>query len=390
MKTIFIILLFILFFTGCSSLDKYGGNSSISFEEKGWFYTANTDKRSYFVSPEGNAYVAIGANHVSKFLQRPGSEKFIECHGNDIHSACKAMKEKMIDLNLNAGEAYSADFEEFRDMPYVANVKYPFGGKYEFDVFDKQTMNKFSLSFTEQAKKFADDKFILGITLIDLPIWDKRRVKYYKNLPDSASGKIAYTKAKSQGKTDNEFLALVAEEFYAMARASVKKGAPNHMFLGERYVLRMYPDEVLKVVGKYVDVFCTQALILSPQRPPEWQYFQEDVYDHEYALTKKPMLIIDWAAPFSVEDSYDHWNGFIKNEKEAAEDSSKWLIQAFEKPYIIGVFKCQLIGVHGNDKRFPEGTMKRTYLKDDGSEFQYRTEKTRDTHLEILNSIYNN
>ena len=372
----------------CSTNDKYGGFKKVKFEKTGWFYASQTDKRHFFVTPEGNAYTAIGANHISKFLKRDGSEEFIQNYGGSIKQACSAMRDKIADLNLNAGEAYGADFKEFKDMPYIANIHYPFGGKFAFDVFNEQTMQKFADSFTEQAKEFAEDKYILGITLIDLPIWDHRRVKYYQKLPDSAPGKQAYLKAKKGGKSDDEFLGLVADKFYSMARAAVKKGAPNHMFFGERYVLRMYPDEVIKVVGKYVDVFCTQALILSPQRPPEWQYFQEEVYDHEYKLTGKPMIIIDWAAPFSRQKSFIHKSFNVKGEKEAADDASVWLKSAFAKPYIIGVFKCQLIGVHGNDLKFPKDSTKRTYYKDDGRSFKYRTKKTAATHKEILENIY--
>lgn len=422
MTKIILLILTVFFFTSCSHTDQYGGNTALTFPATGWFHTAEKNGRQYFVTPEGNAYIAIGANHISKFLQRKGSEEFIANNGGDLPSACSAMRCKLGDLHLNAGEAYSADFEEFRDLPYIANIHYPFGGKFGFDVFDKETMSKLASSFTEEAQKFANDKRILGITLIDLPIWDTRRVNFYRDLKLASAGKQAYLKfiqknyasieqlnkaygtafdsynaISSKGiskknlitkKDDDAFLGLVAEEFYRMARVAVKTGAPNHMFFGERYVLRMYPDEVIKVVGKYVDVFCTQALILSPQRPPEWQYFQEDGYDHEYSLTKKPMIVIDWAAPFSTGESYDNWNGFIKNEKEASDDAAKWLTDAFQKPYMIGVFKCQLIGYHGNDKRFPKGKMKRTYLQDDGSSFEYRTKKTIEAHKQVLDTVY--
>lgn len=51
------------------------------------------------------------------------------------------------------------------------------------------------------------------------------------------------------------------------------------------------------------------------------------------------MIVIDWAARF--------------------------LEAAFDEDYIVGVFRCQLIGVHGNDRWFPARRMKRTYLRDD-------------------------
>ena len=67
-------------------------------------------------------------------------------------------------------------------------------------------------------------------------------------------------------------------------RRATREAAPNHLIFGERFRRRGAPDSVIKAAGKYVDVFCTQALVLSPQRPPEWQVFQQEGYAHEFAL----------------------------------------------------------------------------------------------------------
>jgi hypothetical protein len=67
-------------------------------------------------------------------------------------------------------------------------------------------------------------------------------------------------------------------------RSLVREGAPNHLFFGGGFVLRQVPETVLRAVGKHVDVFCTQALIHSPQRPPEWQVFQREGFDRDHAV----------------------------------------------------------------------------------------------------------
>ena len=146
------------------------------------------------------------------------------------------------------------------------------------------------------------------------------------------------------------------------------EGAPHHLFLGERFVLRKAPDAVLKAVGKHVDVFSMQAIILSRHRPPESQRFQADGWDHEMKMTGRPILVVDWAAPFSLGAAFDTERGTIKSEAEAAEDSAKWLAAALAHPDIVGVFRCQLIGTRGNDRWF-EGKAKRTYLRDHGTPF---------------------
>ncbi|MEM9368168.1 MAG: hypothetical protein AAGD07_19405 [Planctomycetota bacterium] len=80
---------------------------------------------------------------------------------------------------------------------------------------------------------------------------------------------------------------VIASTLYRLLADACDRGAPQHLFFGERFQLRDAPDEVLVAVGKHVDVFCTQALIRSPQRPPEWQLFQAERYDYERALTGK-------------------------------------------------------------------------------------------------------
>jgi hypothetical protein len=68
--------------------------------------------------------------------------------------------------------------------------------------------------------------------------------------------------------------------------------------------------------------FCTQAIIFAAQRPPEWQVFQPAGYDREFALVNKPMMIVDWAAPFSLSAAFEHEPGTIEAEAEATAAST--------------------------------------------------------------------
>lgn len=228
---------------------------------------------------------------------------------------------------------------------------------------------------------------VLGIAFADLPVWDKRRVAFYEQLGESSPGSKQLAKFRRVGKSDEEFLGHVADKLYLSLKQACREGAPNHLFFGERHRLRGTHDAVLRSVGKHVDVFCTQALILSPQRPPEWQVFQSERYDYEQKLTSKPMMIIDWAAPFSLTESMTTDRGTLRSEQQAAEEAAKWLVDAMKRPYMIGVFKCQLIGLHGNDRWF-DGKSRRTYLKDDGTKFKHRTEITRQAHELALKIAY--
>ena len=186
---------------------------------------------------------------------------------------------------------------------------------------------------------------------------------------------------------DNQFLAQIAEVWYDTLKRASKQAAPNHLFLGERHQLRATADSVLGVVGRHVDVFLTQALIRSPQRPPEWQVFQQDAYIHEHEVTGKPIVIIDWACPFSPDGPFISKNGKIKTGPDSARDQALWLRGFAKLPFTIGVFKCQLIGAHPNDSRF-EKKVFRTHLHNDGTEIESVGRIISQAHGQVLESVY--
>jgi hypothetical protein len=188
---------------------------------------------------------------------------------------------------------------------------------------------------------------------------------------------------------DNDaFCALVAETLFPVVRAACQEGAPNHLFLGEHLAVRMIPDAVLRVMAKYVDVYLAQAVEVSPQRPPEWQIFQRDRWDHEYALLQKPIVIVDWGAVFSHGAAFDYEGATIKPEREASDDAAKFITDAFDAPYIVGLFVCKLWGDHQNDANFFQNRATRTYLKPDGTPYPYRTERLKQALHEAQSRVF--
>ena len=380
---------FVCSFVAGQQTDNFGGNKAIETNVTGFFRVEQMGNRSLLITPDGHGYVALGANHVGKYLNLQADEMgLLTKFGGDRTKAAEFLVEEMKRMGLTAGEAYAPIASELKaHLPWVANFRFPAQSKFAFDVFDKQFQQKLCQSILYQCMEVCDDPMVIGIAFADLPVWDSRRVKFYEQLDPSSPGGKQLAKYREEGRTDEEFLGHVADVLYEQLAGACRQGAPNHLFFGERHRLRGTPDEVLRSVGKHVDVFCTQALILSPQRPPEWQVFQAERYDYEHKLTGKPMLIIDWAAPFSLSETFETEKGTLYSEEEAARQAADWLVQCMRRPYMLGVFKCQLIGLHGNDRWF-EGKSRRTYLRDDGSVFGHRTEITRQAHQVVLREAY--
>ena len=407
--------------------DAFGGYSTIQREATGWFRVEEVNDRWMFITPPGHGYLALGANHTGRYLKEAHqSSPLYERLAGDSLRAQKAMYQAYQEAGLNAGEAYYPLDPYLKErLPYIAHFDYP-DSKHAFDVFNDSVQTAFRQLLIPACRRIANDSLVLGVAFVDLPIWDARRVDFYRSLPATAPGKAEYlrfledrysddiqrfneaygtqfiafadlaaatewtldTTQPTVQEDDGLFMGRIAEALYPLLKSIVRQGAPHHLFMGERYVLRMVPEPVLRVAGQHVDVFCTQALILSPQRPPEWQVFQQAGFDSTFAIVQKPMLVIDWATPFSLDSTYVNDRGTIKEEAAAAEDVAQWVTSALEQPYIIGVFKCQFIGIHGNDRWFPEGRMKRTLWQDDGTAFPVMTERVARAHQAALQRAY--
>lgn len=423
------LLLLVWLSTSCESpeaqKDAFSGYAPIQKEATGFFRTDKIDDRWVLVTPEGHPYLALGANHAGKFLQHPEQPTdYLARFDNAMQEAQRHMVSLYRELGLNAGEAY-APLDPYlkQQLPYIVNIAYPTRSHFERDIFLPATRDSIFEHTLAKSQEIAQDSMAVGIAFKDLPIWNSRRVGYYRQLPATAPGKQAYADFLRTRyaenidslntvydkdfnafedilqettwpepddqirQDDNHFMAEIAEQLYTTLSSAVRQGAPHHLFMGERHQLRSIPDPVLGVIGNYVDVFLTQALIRSPQRPPEWQVFQEAGYAHEYELVGKPMIIVDWAAPFSKGETYENDNGMIRDKATATRDMQAWLQEAFQQPYVVGVFKCQFIGTHPNDRRL-DGKAKRTLVRDDGSPFEHVTEGMRQAHQQVLDSAY--
>lgn len=106
----FAILLSVCLVTECSGqeLDRFGGNKAISSEATGFFRVEEINGRWLFVTPEGHGYVALGANHVGKYLDLQADEMgLLGRFAGDRARAADYLIQQMRQMGLNAGEAYA-------------------------------------------------------------------------------------------------------------------------------------------------------------------------------------------------------------------------------------------------------------------------------------------
>ena len=207
-------------------LDRFGGNKAITSEVTGFFRVEKINGRWLFVTPEGHGYVALGANHVGKYLDLQADEMgLFDRFDGDRSKSAAYLIQQMKSMGLNAGEAYAPLAPELKPvLPWVANLKFPTKSKFAFDVFDSEFQENLRQSVIKQCSEFQDDPMVLGIAFADLPVWDKRRVEFYEQLDKSSPGSKQLADFRREGKSDEEFLGHVADKLYRALKQACRQG----------------------------------------------------------------------------------------------------------------------------------------------------------------------
>lgn len=206
--------------------DRYDGCLGISFEKTGFFRLEKAD-RWWLVTPEGNAFLSFGINHMTpSWLQYPenrdfwlqkfglsrvySSEKFYERFSQKAKQDLKAFK-----MNTIGCHNEIMCFPSHRFCPIVWHLHFvgisPFTEptKNVFrDVFSREFERHCDLHARKEVAPESDNPFIIGYSLCDVPILtemdaSRRRGAWFgsylptwprvlRNAPPESSGKQAY------------------------------------------------------------------------------------------------------------------------------------------------------------------------------------------------------
>lgn len=114
---------------------------------------------------------------------------------------------------------------------------------------------------------------------------------------DELLGLAALPAPKSDtAKADEaEYIRLVAEKYFSISTAAIRKHDPNHMVLGCRFA--GYAPEIVDVAGKYCDIFsinCYRNVDL--ERGVMSDKFEEDL-QRWHEQSRRPMMITEWSFP---------------------------------------------------------------------------------------------
>ena len=323
----------------------------------------NESKASYILYSNNNAYglmkeggkpfFSLGINHIQAITYPTPLEIFYKKYDGKWTDAALDIKKNLLKWDFNTA-GYGTPNELRKIMPFmmpcqplVQNSAYL--GKDQFsyaDIFDPK-IKKEIVKKIENMTREKDNPNLVGYYWTDTPMWDLEKsrkrfgmnwVDFIKNLPEESYGKKRYNQFKRDcllsqyPAKDDDFLGIIAEEYYGLIGPATRKNDPNTLIFGERYLMDNHPKQVLIAALPFIDVLSIQ---------PNGTCFINKYYDDLYAFIGKPIIICDHQCSFPTH-SHKHtmWEQ-LESQEHVCGAYDEHLIAAASKPYIIGYHRCQ-------------------------------------------------
>ena len=365
MKKYLTIIFFIIFSCFCNAqIDR--------------FKIQKTNNSYKLISPTGNSFFSLGITH-TQALNYPNSMKiFVNKYKNDWSLASAEIYRNLISWEFNTA-GYGAPKELRKLIPFmmpsqplVRNSSWLEKEKFFFsDIFDfevkKEILNKIQNMTSEK-----DNPNLIGYFWTDMPMWNLKKSKekfgfnwvdYIKNLPENSAGRVRYEKFKNEQLFDNSltfeenFLKLIAKEYYKLIGDETKRLDPGALIFGERYAMHRVPTYIIEEALPYIDVVSIQ---------PHDCDFNENYFRKIHEITGKPIIICDHQCSFPTEKyRYTMWQQ-LNNQTEVAEKHSEYLNEVINESYLIGYHRCQYI-----DRYEPTNNLlKQGMVKENGETYE--------------------
>lgn len=319
---------------------------------------AEIDGRSWLTRPDGTPFFAHGITHV-------GTVRHGIPHGR-IAAACR-------ELGFNAF-GYGCPEPLKQELPYIEGINYlvpisTYRGEESFkfiDIFDPQQQRIITGKVRNLCEKNRDNPNLIGYCWTDLAAWprdDKRGrswVDFIRELPPAAPGRRAYDDFVATHPdlgpeaVDKEFLRLIARTYFRVVGEANFAHDPHHLVFGDRFAFPTVLPVVVEEMLPYVDAIAVQ--------PPFQPDFPRARFDQIHKLTGKPIVICDFAIRFRDGDKAIRGWRPLEDDDAAGKAYADYVYEAFETPYVVGVFWCNLVD---SPPSFGKGGIKQGLFGDD-------------------------
>ena len=397
-----------------AALDRYGGWPGRRFSPSGYFRTEKDD-RWWLVSPEGNAFLSFGINHLqpefwNQAYNRAAWRALLDLEDLDgpgfngalrrwFLQACRSYGFNTVGVHTDLAVAnrprpamaYMLPIH-FVDIPHwkdeVANENF-------VDVFAPEFGRHCDRLAAESAAPASQDPYLLGYAMTDCPLFTEEdcrerpdviggaprasRIGWpqrLRNLGGENAGKAAYVQtvrelygdqiagfnrtygtgfdsfaalgravnwraasdlANPDEVRDNRvFLQRVVERYYRVARDSIRRYDPNHLFFGDKLNANTDTVEaVLPITARYTDV-----LFYQMYAPYE---IQRPGLDRWAGRVDMPVVNGDSAYTMTTPDMPRPYGPVADDLAQRCRWTVEFFRAAFARPEFVGWHYCGLI-----------------------------------------------
>lgn len=393
-----------------------GGTGAFRIEKQGGRYC--------LVTPAGQRFFALGVNHIRAISRESKWDVLKEKYGRDWSKVSEKAVADLRAWGFNTA-GYGSPSPMWKKMPFMAeihvanNSNWRPDDEFEYpDVFDPRFGEQTTKRVRRLCLSVRENSNLVGYYWTDSPQWDIWRargkrgtdwVSTIRSKDKSAPGKRRYVEflERKYGmdrsrfceiyeldirsfedllaqdfkslnlalsvicQDDEEFLGVIAREYYRVVGEATRRFDPNHLVFGERYRIDDHPDQVLSEAVPYIDVLSIE--------PSGAAVFDREAFDRLHRQTGKPVNVCDHQVSFFTEEYPKTMWKQVPSEEAAGKAYARYLEAAFAAPYVVGYHRCQYINRF--DSRV--GLLKQGLLREDERPYAVLTEHVRRANLEV-------
>jgi hypothetical protein len=388
--------------------------------QAGFFRVEQRDGRWWLLDQDGKPFLAKAVNCVDagvtpdKFNPKNPAYCALKFYPTDAAWAA-ATATRLKGWGFNTIGGYSDEpIVRGQGMPYtVALVMGGWFGIPWVDIRDPESVKKLEGIAATEAAKVRDDPLCIGYFLDnELGWWDETAFLYWMGRPGTerlkqvlwGMLKEAYrgdlraclrdfvveptpkTFADLQGELKvcrwapgrrpvvvERFIGTLADDYYDVTTAALRKADPNHLILGDRY-LSFYAQPVARAAGRHVDVVTTNYNTFAASG-----WILPSYFDTLYRITGKPIMVTEYYFA-SMENQTGNKNQsgpfmVVPTRRERAAGAREMTERLWRLPYLVGAHWFQFADEP------PLG-------RDDGEDFAFGLVDNQDRPYEDLTAAF--
>jgi GH35 family endo-1,4-beta-xylanase len=322
--------------------DRFGGHLDLHIDDgNGYFRLGEINGKHFLVTPEGNAFRAIGINHTHMNTR------------TDYDNIIAELKA----LGFNSGD-YQGPAWMWNRIPYSKGLQLlDISGwlpesQFRFeDVFDPDFLASLELKIKSIVQPQANNEMLICYFLTDVPVWEIEKygtgwIDFYKSLDGNSAGGQEWNAWKTANPTadEQEFIHLIARQLYSKATGFIRKYDKNHLIFSDRYIEYHFPESALEEALPYVD-----GIAIQPKN-----FLTIEFYEEVYRKYKKPIFIADHVTSHATEEYPNTMGQVADNPEDYLAYYRSSVYDILSLPFAVGYNKCQYMD-QVNDTQLKQG-----------------------------------